>query len=313
MNSQQVKRTLQEILLAPRDTVRFKYVDGRIEPINTNTSVKPVIITEDENFDLIGLSSGGRGGLLNLDGEVFKVKGCRIKPALETELYRDTHYVTNDPRGGLLVASAQREIEQTIHFNKIISREGFLSPYSPEAIIHYGKEFKPKYPTWLKVLEPEFIFKELFKQKEELAASVMNVKGDTRLPEIYGHEVCDQEAASTLAYKFGLIAGAQKKITEGVCFFWGLGVCHIANYVVFLENGYVHLAMIDFDSAYTPIIKSLAGFRERLRILQTLSYFRSPEYLRKQFSRGFKDGYKNPDKRESIAIDELCKAYSLKR
>ena len=37
----------------------------------------------------------------------------------------------------------------------------------------------------------------------------------------------------------------------------------------------------------------------------------APEYFKQEFTRGFKDGYKNPDKREPITLEMLVEAFDL--
>lgn len=244
---------LERCLLVPRDTVGFKEVEGIVEKIDSNAKIKPVVLTDEPCPDFLGFKSGRRSGLLSLDEVVYKIKGCNIKLAVETKgVYRKTNGWDKEPYCGQILADTKMEIEFTLYTNELLAREGFPVFYEPSAIIHYGKFFKID-PTNFRSY-PLNLLKELFTSKEELAASAMRIKGDTRLPEIYRLEVQDEKAALGIAYKMGLMAGAQKRITENKIF-WSLRNSHVGNYVVFEEEGRIYLGMADFDDAtkYSPV------------------------------------------------------------
>ena len=256
-NNHQQYGGLEYGLLVPRPTVKFRDLTDmpgvRVEPVNSEigTSVKPVVITEGDEYDFEGVRSGGRSGLLKFveDGPSYKVKGCRIEQALTTEgLYRSSRNLMNilyDPLGGQVISDADNELNWTQTYNEILIEEGFPVLHVPEAIIHYGKEYKAdRMPEWQKSFYKLTIFKEgtwLYEfpynsKQEELAPSVMRVKGDTRLHELYRQEVQNVEAASTVAYGLGLMAGAQQRLTEDNFVWSKVSPLHVANYVVFTEG-----------------------------------------------------------------------------
>lgn len=228
---------LAKYLLVPRKPRGFKKVDGRVEFVNSDSdiSIAPVVTVNSSHADLVGLRSGRRSGLLNVEGvggeTAIKVKGCRILSALKADgSYIITRFSDGgSPEGGQTLSAVQREIDNTRLLNELFSAEGFPVPYNPEAIIHYGVMFNPNGRS---------------EHAEELAASVMRIIGDTRLAELYRLEVRSFEAARKIAFRLGVIAGAQKRVTNG--FYWNDSQS-VGNYVVFVEGDQLHLSTVDFD------------------------------------------------------------------
>ncbi len=332
-------------LLVPRSTVRFRDVSDfsgvRVEPVNSETKVKPLVITSGENYDFEGVASGGRSGLWSFDGLDYKIKGCRIERAFETEgLYR-IHHLFHDVEGGQLLSDAENDIKCTSDINDILTRAGFTVAYEPEAIIHYGKTFKPPVVgnNFSKILRslvwrnPDMLFESL--NQEELVASVTRIKGDTRFTCLYSGKIQDEETATAIAYRFGLMAGAQKRVTED--FYWHYDSNHIGNYVIFTEDNQLHLTMVDFEDTvkYQDLrfkflnnrrrnseIRGILKSADRPTPAMQFHYCvqsipkekmgrNAPPYFREAFKRGFMDGYKNPDKRESITLEMLVEAFDL--
>ena len=290
-NNQQQYSGLEYGLLIPRPTVKFRDLSDvpgvRVEPVNSekDTSVKPVVITTGETYDFEGVKSGGRSGLLRFAeaGPSYKIKGCRIERTLGNGLYQREYGTSRVPANGHLLALVEQEIKNTIDNNEILTKERFLVPYEPEAMIHYGVMFPTDIrPKWFIKLEQLFYFgrhqneipdtsnlslKEIAEmlyqrglKQDELAASVMKVKGDTRIPALYGLEIQDYEAASTIAYRLGLIAGAQLRVTEHE-FIWE-GSAHVGNYVLWVENNQLHISMVDFEDTpkYNKLKNQLSRF-----------------------------------------------------
>lgn len=322
-------------------------VGAWVEPVNSTTPVRPVVMTSNESRNLEGLRSGRRSALFELDGqpadEGFKVKGGGIESAFKSSgLYRTSHRnLGYAPEGGCVLSAVEREINNTLFFNELFTAEGFPVPYQPEATIHYGKMFEPDGRS---------------ECAEELAASVMRIKGDTRLAELYRLKVRDYEAARGVAFKVGLIAGAQKRVTNN--FYWKDSQS-TGNYVVFLNDGHLNLAPIDFEDTFPYKEFNISEeMRHNSAIYHTLhspwlfrrwreidlsdapelekytitrifgSMYRSslstveggfsnkrgfaPSYFKLEFIKGFRDGYKNPDRREPITRADLRAAYGLK-
>ena len=311
---------LEKCLLVPRDAVGFEEVNGIVEKIDLDTRIKPVILTHGQNPDFLGLKSGERSGLFSVDDDAYKIKGCDII------LAQIRAHSLIDPEGGQTLPATKREVEFVRTINELLTKEGFSVPYQPSAIIHYQKLFKPdlsdfRYPLHWQFIEP-------FLGKRELAASVMKIKGDTRLPEIYIQELKCKDAASAVAYRLGLIAGAQRRVTENKIL-WTLGNSHVGNYVVFEEEAEINLGMVDFDAAlrYNPFINQffrlkVKGIERILASMNDPNYYTvggkvinkkeiAPEYFKKEFARGFRDGYQNPDKRETIRHTDLHTAFGI--
>lgn len=312
--------SLENCLLVPRDIIGFEEVSGVVEKVDLDTRINPVMLTHGQNPDFLGLKSGERSGLFSVNGDTYKIKGCDIILA-----QIGAHSLT-EPEGGQTLQSAKREVEFIQATNEILTEEGFSVAYQPSAIIHYQKLFKPNlsdfhYPRHWQFIEP-------FLGKRKLAASVMKIKGDTRLPEIYIQEFKDKGAASAIAYRLGLMAGAQRRVTENKIL-WTLGNSHVGNYVVFEEEAKVHLGMVDFDAAlrYNTIINQflrlkVKGIESILASMNSPNYNIvggkvrneneiAPEYFKRDFIRGFRDGYQNPDKRETIRRADLHIAFGI--
>ncbi len=330
-------------LLVPRDPVKFKIVPGWFESLNTTGNrVTPLVRTTDENFNFEGIESGTRSGLLLMDGLILKIKGCNIGAAFKDgcEIYRTTRDELFKPGketyGGQVLADAEKELRWLAIYNQIISQEGFLNCQEPIGNIYYDKKFKRDrrqnwtYSVFLlemlrKLSNPELTWEQVddYSDKkfnaglteQDLAASAMKVKGDTRLPELYRQRVSDTYAEAELAYKFGLMAGAQKRITENT-FLWGVGNAHDGNYVIFSEGDNVYLAMADFDGAHSAkkafIKLSSGGIQAWEGELLKRRFYRNPSSnFVANFRRGFSEGHKNPDKRGTITLEMLCEAYDL--
>jgi len=347
---------LQRYLLVPRKPRGFKEINGRVEPINSDSdmTIPPVVTVDIPYATLVGVRSGTRSGLLSVesaDGEkAVKVKGCRLLSALKAKgPYRVSHIhpsgkMGGSPEGGLTLSAVEREIDNTLFFNELLTEEGFPVPYEPLAIIHYGKMFEPEGRS---------------EYAEELAASVMQVKGDTRLAELYRLKAINIKAARRVAHRLGLMAGAQKRATNWS--YWQDSDT-VGNYVVFFNSDQLHLAPVDFEDTcpyknvdileeeqrllrkrgnfdypvwlnrskelnlseapnlerYTIALifgsmnKSSLSFVEGTRpSLKSTAQYISPGYFRKEFKKGFEVGYKNPDKRESLTRTDLHAAYDL--
>ena len=114
------------------------------------------------------------------------------------------------------------------------------------------------------------------------------------------------------------MAGAQKRVTQE--FFWR-GSNNVGNYVIFTEDDQVHLAMVDFEETvnYQEIMfKFLTGLRRGLETSNILGSmdrsirYKVPEYFRQAFARGFTDGYRDSDRRDTITCKDLSEAFNLK-
>ena len=101
---------LQRHLLLPRAQVGLKEVDATVEP--QESKIRPVIITSSSTPELIGFRSGPRSALLTVDGEAFKVEGCRVEEAFgKGKFYTTEHRAT--PVGGSSVGCAKKDRSYT--------------------------------------------------------------------------------------------------------------------------------------------------------------------------------------------------------
>jgi len=329
-------------LLVPRKRVYLKEVDGSLESLDSQHMPfdKPLVITsEGEGATHEGVVSGGRSAIIRYYGSVFKLKGCCIEEAFKDGgPYRKT-YKERDAFGGLLEVDASYEMMNAQIMRERFVSEGLPYPYEPIGIFHYEGEFSPNrgvleyLARMMELLQPFSYIKvpiprELQLSPKSLVATVMRIEGDTRLPEIYLLPEKSKSKVRDIAYLFGKSAGIQKKITTDS--YWGRDG-HKGNYVVFLKDGSIHLAMVDFiglQKRYNDNkLHEFAIRRDNANLLRTLSpkhlfyvklssFFRAmsrlpPEHFRQSFTTGFNEGWGNPDKRENIPLELLCEAYRL--
>ncbi|MBI4173786.1 MAG: hypothetical protein HY519_03650 [Candidatus Aenigmarchaeota archaeon] len=336
----------ENVLLTKRRVSLLKKVAGRVENLKGRVEIPPVTITagEPESSDLVALESGRRACLASSRGAQYRIDGCSVERALS----RDGDYVRHVgiwnrlfPFHGRVLAEVQREMENAEEINRKLAGSGFWPAQEPVAIMHYDKQFTEKslYSMWvdafLKAHEkyPELtIFDEerhlelhrklaAFGKRAmhmrhlrngELAASVMRVWGDSRLPEVLSQKTLDQEAAQAVAYKIGVAIGAQKKATEG----WWQPGNSAKRYVVFAHDGQIHASMTGFEKTVKygdAGMRSLTGARrgvESFAIQHTL--YGVPAAIRTAFAAGFGDGYKDPDRRQPIMVSELYDGFDLK-
>ena len=341
---------LTKHLLVPRAQVGLREVNARVEPIDTQTKIRPVVIASNPTPDLTGLRSGQRSALLTVDGEAFKVEGCRIEKAFgKGKFYTTDHRAT--PVGGYLLSIAEKRIGEIQRINKQLTEEGWPVPYEPEAIIHYGREFR--YSPY-GIFTP---FKKLSRDNpnvvwEELAAPVMRIKGDTKLSEFYPLKPEHSRAAREIAFNIGLMAGAQDRkmgthaaaVTSPKKF-----MRYLQNFVIFSEGDQVYVGKVGDETAflYAHVKDPIAEYRGVGELISTIStatsgdeeeqeeeeedHTEEPEELamdalkgslsrkpyrhrafREQFWAGYTEGRKNPDSRIPIAVDDLRAAYGLK-
>lgn len=161
---------------------------------------------------------------------------------------------------------AERRIEAVQKINERLKEEGWPVPYEPEAIIHYGKEFRySPYGIW-------GISVRLFKgnpytMQEELAAPVMRIKGDTRLSEFYPLKPEHSKAGREIAFNLGIIAGAQDRkmgarrtnaITNPKTF-----IRHLQNFVIFVQDDQAYVVRVGDETAflYRQVKDPLAEYR----------------------------------------------------
>ncbi len=161
-----------------------------------------------------------------------------------------------------------------------------------------------------------------------LSASVFKVDGDTRLPEICARTVKSKDASKEVAYYFGVMAGAQKRILNSIA--WEDN-SHVGNYVIFMRGQEVWLSMVDFDGSIPERVNNIFiqqfidlinSFFEKRWVMNSIKrrnqkYKKKngkelfPAYFIDNFKTGFTKGFKDPDKRRPIDLELLCGAYDL--
>jgi hypothetical protein len=331
------KKRVTSPILFHRTEIGMKRVDGEVRLL-APSPITPLIITHERHAGIQpAIASGQRAALVLIEGVDYKIKGCAIEEACRSDKAYDNHHVIGVPEGGQTWRRAIHELKVTNEYNELMEAEGFEPVHEPTALILYNKQFSlmPEDAALNGIAAIYQILRHPFSSatdlfydvpsisSDRLAASVMKIKGDTRLPEVGRMRVRNQRMASGIVYSLGLAAGAQKRITEQR-FFWYRGDAHAGNYVVFPHNGMLHLAMCDFEwSNMSDTHGKLRSLFERRAILKTIKNsgeslvegflwgVMQPDYFIQNFTAGFTEGYRRPDKREPIPLTEVLQAYAF--
>ena len=240
-------------LLVPRRTIRFRYVSN-LPGVNSGieTKVKPVVITSGKDYDFEGIAAiSRRSGLLIADGSALKVEGCNIEHALSKKgVYR-----TGDEKipVGYILAIAEKRLDAVRKTNERLIGEGFLVAYKPETIIHYGREFRySPWGIWGPVVK--LFGGDRATVADEFAAPVFGIEGETRASELYMLKPMDGKAARQVAYRLGLMAGAQDRVRNvkmgGEITNPKLFIRMTRNYAVFIKGEQVYLAWVGNEDAF---------------------------------------------------------------
>lgn len=342
---------LEGLLFIKREVTDLKPIDlpgARVEHLTSSAKSLPIVPLVIGGYtELKGVKSGLRSALVPQNGHTLKIKGCALEYAFvgEGPYTLQVGRSGRRPYGGMLLPQAHREAQVTSFVNRLLAQHGFPAPYEPAAIIHYGREFVAPRAA-VAALKLQRALEDVWNPairliglgghqreavadgKNELAAIVMLAKGDTRLPELYGAKLRDDMESFSVVYRLGIMAGAQKRITEGHIQ-WDVNNSHIGNYVLFNENEMVWLGMCDFDFA--------RGFPERMEpsqrlkladgefenLLHSLSSdgsnlvygadwgWHPSDSFKAGFHSGLQAGYRNPDNCRPIPLGEFCSAFGL--
>lgn len=337
---------IEPYLFTDRYRTGLVVVEGTFHPIGSGIEQVPPLVIASKHPDYEGFNSGRRSVLVAPNGYLLKYKGCAIdKTSSRRPPYRKLRGVgCSQPLGGSLLSYAINEVELTIRLNEILTQNGFEVPYEPLGYIDYGKTFEPN--QWslflsiyrglssrLKLFSPIAIVKALLEYKNinpnftwlngNLGATVMKVRGDTRLPEIFSSAIYKERIAEEVAHKLGTEVGAQKSIVDKVGFAWGVNNSHSGNLVVFRVGDNVHIGMVDLDVAS---FGKVDPYEENLQLSSYVYHDKPhttvdpqrrlkpiPLTLLEHFRLGFEKGYANPMKREKIVLEELFEAFKLRK
>jgi hypothetical protein len=315
---------LEKVLLFPREIIKLKHLDVSLISEKDEGILPLVISSEEGNYPAI--SSGSRSAIVKINGQWFKYKGINIEKALFRDAPYHEPFRHRAPKGGTVESVVNQELSASKEFNRIMQEKGFAIPYQTVGKIIFIQEYEPSLGTFLRhlCLEPHiWIWNGLGSslKRKKLATSVMEIKGDTRLLEVFNAQVKNEKKTKKVLYKLGVIAGVQKRaIYQQFCHQYQHATPE--NWVVFREEGNITISLTDLDYSFRPseyLAKPLCYAEILVTILQTLRYSimksdsskenHYPKKLALSFLKGFLDGYRNKEKISEIPESEFWQGF----
>ena len=253
---------------------------------------------------------GGRSCLVEdpESGRLFRLKGIAFNER-GPELTYDSEGMPTRIEGGQFLQSAKYEITFAKRFNHLLAEEGI-----PPVMQYRGR----------------YVYPHKIPQNNKMAATIFEVAGDTRVDELI-HEIELQtdpisleveEAVKELYQNLGFVSGRLKKLMDRNGMTWGDSPqntnAHLGNIVIYpADKKHFTIGLVDFDascdkSEFSPCQLRAQQHSEKLGltgnnlpryvISQRIrsSYSENPDLIkqRKQFRRGFKEGYACPPRQK---------------
>lgn len=228
-------------LLVPRRTIHFTPLEeGRFVEISPTPELLKQPMVREMKGSVRGIESGWRSGLIKVNDELYKLKGCR--PTGKTRK-------TGDPKGSQTLSLAQYEADRTLERREVFLQEGFEYPIEPIGF---------------------WVYDHILHEGEPNTATIYKVKGDTRLDELlwwieqlpfrYAPKESEERISQILG-KSGLITGYMLKILHRNNFSWdadskGAYNANSGNVLIFPDaKGKAQFGIVDFDNSnnYYPI------------------------------------------------------------
>lgn len=229
---------LKEAILVPRQQVNYiPSKEGRfvaISPDAPDLIIQLPLVRSPEGI-FVGIESGWRSGLLAVDREMYKLKGCR--PTGGVHDY--------GPEGSQTLSLAEYEVDKILERRAAFLKEGVDYPLEPIGI---------------------WIYDHILHHGEPNAATIYKAKGDTRLDELLWWAQKDlplsylpvksQEQISNLFTKIGIATGHALRVLHEHNFTWDTGIssasnAHDGNVIVFRSGEKAMVALVDFDNSTT--------------------------------------------------------------
>lgn len=224
-------------LLVPRRKIYFTPIEkGRFIPISVDVpDVLKTPMVRSERGTTGGYESGYRSGLIRVDEELYKIKGCRPEGG--------THGF--EPKGSQTLGLAQFEADNVLKRREVFLREGYDYPLEPIGFWVYDHVRFNGHPN---------------------AATIYRAKGDTRMDELlwlieripfeYAPEQYTQSIREVL-YRAGVQTGKMLRVFHNGGFSWDPTIkrshfnAHSGNVVVFPDKNAVvaDLGIVDFDNS----------------------------------------------------------------
>ncbi len=226
-------------LLVPRRRIFFTPSDGQF--VSLSEAVPDLIKQPHVRVpagEITGFESGKRSGLMEIDGDLYKAKGCR--PTSKTIGY--------EPWGTQSFPLAQYEADRVLEGREAFIKEGLEYPLEPIGF---------------------WVYNHILFKGEPTAATLYKAKGYTRLDELlwlmetsipFGYlSVESKNVLTGLLEHLGFISGQMLQIFHRNNFSWDSSWkdgspsnAHPGNIVIFPDSrGNTGVGIVDFDNSIT--------------------------------------------------------------
>lgn len=232
-----------ENLLVPRKKIYFAPEPGEFVPLNgvVPDQLKQPMVRSSSGF-VQGRESGKRSGLLSVEGQLFKAKGC----APNGRLFH------NGPYGSQTYSLARYEAERTLEIREAYLREGLEFPLEPVGFWRYDG----------------YVY-----HGEPNAATVYKTAGDTRIDElrwwierVFPRQLISEEERDLIDNTFTALAVLSGRVLGFLHkhqFTWDsdhrgrTSNAHDGNLVIFPgRDGNLRMAAVDHDNTLNHSIVS---------------------------------------------------------
>lgn len=220
-------------LIVPRKTIYFEPHEGSLIKLSENfpESLKQPIVRSLNGY-INGFESGYRSGIIEINSESYKLKGCRPSERI----------ICHEPKGSQYLFMAQSEAETVQEIRQIYMKEGYTYPIEPIGF---------------------WIYDNILVKGEQTAATLYRIKGDTRLDEFLWwleenlpfHFVPNKEMGSVqyMFEIFGVMTGRLIRVLHNHNYSWDwigrFSNAYTGNVVVYLDDSEnIKFGLVDVDN-----------------------------------------------------------------
>lgn len=241
-------------LLVPRKAIHFTPLEeGRFVSLCQNV---PELLKQPHartnSGPLVGFESGYRSGLLRVDGQLYKLKGCRPEGGVHGK----------QPLGSQTLSLAQSEADAVARVRERFIEAGLDYPLEPMGL---------------------WVYENILHEGEPNAATVYRAKGDTRLDEFlwflehipYQHaDDSWRDHIFTLAERAGQMTGGVLKVLHDNRFSWDStpdedsSNAHAGNVLIFPQGNTAQFGIVDFDNVNSYSDSEDSEYIETVKVVQ---------------------------------------------
>lgn len=231
-------------LLVPRKGITYKTLEeGRFIPISDDVpEILRTPMVRGQGGSILGHESGYRSGLIQIDGQLYKLKGCRPEEGHRKDIFGAP---IPGPLGTQILGLAQFEADNTLKRREYFLSQGWEYPIEPVGFWAYDHFKFDGQPT---------------------GATIYRVKGDARLDEFIWHleraplafAPGFEDVASENLFRIGIRTGQALKTFHNGKFAWDWNEekerrffnAHHGNVIIFPDTlGNAEIGLVDFDNS----------------------------------------------------------------